>query len=333
MVMTFFRIALPGLAFAAALSAVPALAQNETTFEVETSTVTDLKAVYATVESLDVISARARIGGTVVTLDADEGDRVEAGAVLAVIVDDRLAPQVRALDAQVTAIESSLRQAQAELSRVRQLFERGVVAQARLDEAVTAVDVVQGQLDAAMQERSVVIQQQREGEVLAPTGGVVLDVSVTEGTVVFAGDPVVNVASETYVLRLRLPERHARYLSEGAEILIDQSALGGEVAPSGTIRQVYPQIADGRVIADADVEGLGGFFVGERVRVWVPAGERDAILVPETYLHTRYGIDYVTLQSEDGYARDMTVQRGRGHEGAFVEILSGLAAGDVIVQP
>ncbi len=322
-----------GLVLITLLFSGAASAASGDTFNVTEESVTDMKAVYATVESLDVISARARIGGTVVSLDTDEGDRVDAGAVLAVIVDDRLAPQVRALDAQVTAIESSLRQAQTELSRVQQLFDRGVVAQARLDEARTQMDVVQGQLDAARQERSIVIQQQREGEVLAPTAGVVLDVSVTAGTVVFAGDPIADVAAETYVLRLRLPERHARYMQEGDEVRVDQSALGGDVAETGTIRQVYPNIADGRVIADADVDGLGAFFVGERVRVWVAAGDRNAILIPEPFIHSRYGIDYVTLQSADGSHRDMTVQRGRGHDGARVEILSGLAAGDVIVAP
>jgi RND family efflux transporter MFP subunit len=302
-------------------------------FTVRLETVTDMKAVYATVESADVIAARARIGGTVASLEVDEGDRVEAGQVMAVIVDDRLAPQVRALDAQVTAHASSYRQARAEFDRVTQLLERGVVAQARLDEAQTQLDVAQGQLDAARQERSVVIQQQREGEVLAPTSGTVLSVAVTGGTVVFAGESVAAVASEDYVLRLRLPERHARYLRGGDIVRVDSSALTESVAETGMIRQVYPEIAEGRVIADAEVAGLGAYFVGERVRVWVSAGTREAILIPETFVHSRYGVDFVALRDATGASRDIVVQRGRGEEGGRVEILSGLTAGDVIVAP
>lgn len=303
------------------------------TYNVRAETVTDMKAVYATVESADVIAARARIGGTVASLSVNEGDRVEAGQVMAVVIDDRLAPQVRALDAQVAALEATVRQAQAELARVRQLFERDVVAQARLDDAQAQYDVALGQLDSARQERSVLIQQQREGEVLAPTAGIVLSVEVTAGTVVFAGEPMAEVASEDYVLRLQLPERHARYLSVGDEVRVDRSALTETVAETGTIRQVYPQVADGRVTADAEVEGLGAFFVGERVRVWVSAGTREAILIPGAFVHSRYGVDYVSLRGAGGAAREIVVQRGRGEEDGRVEILSGLAQGDEIIAP
>jgi len=317
--------------------AVPLLlggvAVAQETYTVAVEPVMDWKAVYATVESADVIAARARIGGTVASLDVTEGDRVEAGQVMAVVVDDRLAPQVRALDAQVASFEASVRQARAELTRVQQLFDRDVVAQARLDDAQAQFDVARGQLDAVRQERSVVIQQQREGEVLAPTTGVVLSVAVTEGTVVFAGEAMGEVASEDYVLRLALPERHARYLAEGDEVRVDQSAMTEDVAATGTIRQVYPQVADGRVMADAAVEGLGAYFVGERVRVWVSAGMRDTILIPESYVHSRYGVDYVSLIGPDGAPQDVVVQRGRGEEDGRVEILSGLAAEDAIVAP
>lgn len=308
-----------------------ALAQDRFTVTVEP--VMDWKAVYATVESADVIAARARIGGTVASLTVTEGDRVEAGQVMAVVVDDRLVPQVRALDAQVASLEASVRQARSELDRVQQLFDRDVVAQARLDDAQAQFDVAQGQLDAVRQERSVVIQQQREGEVLAPTTGVVLSVSVTEGTVVFAGEAMGEVASEDYVLRLALPERHARYLAEGDEVRVDQSAMTEDVAAMGTIRQVYPHVVDGRVMADAAVDGLGAYFVGERVRVWVSAGMRDTILIPDAYVHSRYGVDFVTMIGPDGEPQDVVVQRGRGEEGGRVEILSGLAAEDVIVAP
>ncbi len=301
---------------------------------IDETPIQDLKAVYATVESTDVVTARARIGGTVFALSADEGDFVEAGSTIATVVDDRLAPQVRALDARVTALGAEVRQAQTDLDRTRQLLETGVTTQARLDAAETRLQVTQGQLDSVRQDRSVLIQQQREGEVLAPTSGTILDVKVTAGTVVFAGEPVAEIASEDYVLRIRLPERHARHLKKGDEVSVDKSVLGRELAATGTIHQVYPRIIDGRVIADAKVDGLGAFFVGERIRVWVSAGERQAILLPVEFIQTRFGVDFVTLSFDEGRTeREVIIQRGRGHEGNTVEILSGLAEGDIVVTP
>ncbi len=294
--------------------------------------IVDRKAVFATVESIDVVGARARIGGTIGELRVDEGDAVEAGDILAVVVDDRISPQIGAMHGQVSALESQLAQARIDLTRAQDLFERGIFPQARLDQARTAVDVLEGQVAASRQNRNVLVQQARQGDVLAPASGRVLQVPVTSGSVVLPGEAVAMIASELYLLRLRLPERHARSISEGDTVMVDASALTGEVSPSGYIRQVYPQIEDGRVIADAVVEGLGSYFVGERVRVHVAVDQRTAILVPASYLATRYGVDYVRLQHADGTHSDIVVRRGHASD-AGIEILSGLAAGDLLVQP
>ncbi|MGA7267872.1 MAG: biotin/lipoyl-binding protein, partial [Aestuariivirga sp.] len=57
------------------------------------------KAVYGRVESRDTVMARARIGGTVQSLDVEEGTAVKAGDVIATVVDDKLALQLKATDA------------------------------------------------------------------------------------------------------------------------------------------------------------------------------------------------------------------------------------------
>lgn len=306
---------------------------NHVGLQITVEEVSDFKAVFATVESADTVVARARIRGTVVTRNVDEGDLVEAGAVIAVIVDDRLVPQVRALDARVAALQAEASQAISDRDRAQQLLDRGVIAKARFDEAQTRVNIVTGQLDAVRQERSVVIQQQQEGNVLAPTTGVVLNVETTKGSVVFAGEPIARIASEDYILRLRLPERHAQFLREGEEVRVDQAVLGPSVAATGIIRKVYPQITDGRVVADATIEGLGGYFIGERIRVWVSASDRQVILVPPEYFLTLYGVDYVQVYQQGGTSLRVAVQRGRTHVDGRIEILSGLDVDDVIVAP
>jgi len=323
-----------GLFAAIALAALPveANAQSNETFTVSQSLIADRKAVFATVESVDTVAARARIGGTIGELRVDEGDAVAAGDVLAVVVDDRLAPQIGAANASAAALAAQLEQARIDLTRAEDLFERGIFPQARLDQARTQVDVLEGQLASARQERAVLVQQSREGDVLAPSAGRVLEVPVTSGSVVLPGEAVATIASDLYLLRLRLPERHARTIEEGDPVTVDAAALTGDVAPTGRIRQVYPRIEDGRVVADAVVEGLGDFFVGERVRVYVEVDERAAFLVPEDFLINRYGVDYVRLREADGHAVDIVVQRGRTTPDG-VEILGGIAAGDELVQP
>lgn len=305
---------------------------SSATYTVEPVMVVDEKAVYATVESVDVVGARARIGGVIGELRVDEGDLVEAGDIIAVVVDDRLAPQIGAANASAAALTAQLEQARTDLVRAQDLFDRGIFAQARLDEAQTAVDVLENQLTSARQGRAVLVQQTREGDVLAPTAGRILEVPVTAGSVVLPGENIASIASDLYVLRLMLPERHARSISEGDTIRVDGSALTGNVAPTGFIRQVYPRIEDGRVIADAVVDGLGNFFVGERVRVLVGVDERQTIRIPAGFLSTRYGVDYVRVSTPGVGYHEVVVQTG-GQSDGQIEILSGLGAGDVLVQP
>jgi RND family efflux transporter MFP subunit len=312
-------------------------ASSQETYAVAPVKLADEKAVFATVESSTVVPARARIGGTVVMLSVKEGDAVKQGQVVATIGDEKLALQMKSLDAQIAGLEAQFAQSQSDLVRAQDLFARGTVSKSRLDEAQTAFNVVSNTLKARVAERSVIQQQVTEGDVLAPSSGRVLKRPVTAGAVVLAGEAIVTIAERNYVLRLRLPERHARFLKAGDPVRFGGDDPGKGGAQFGTIRLVYPQIEDGRVVADANVDNLGDYFVGERIRVWVSAGERSGLVVPAAFIVTRFGIDYVRLRNGANGVTDVPVQRGREMPRPDMpdglEILSGLKAGDVLVRP
>ena len=64
------------LALATLTLPATAFAQTGGTYRVTEQQIVDRKAVFATVESIDVVSARARIGGTIGELRVDEGHAV-----------------------------------------------------------------------------------------------------------------------------------------------------------------------------------------------------------------------------------------------------------------
>jgi len=103
---------IPTLLATALLVAPPALVLAEP-YTVAPVPVVEWKAVYGTVESRDRIPARARLGGTLVTLLVAEGDVVSAGQELARIVDDKLDFQLAALAAQHKALSAQLSNAEA----------------------------------------------------------------------------------------------------------------------------------------------------------------------------------------------------------------------------
>jgi RND family efflux transporter MFP subunit len=320
------------LLVATLLVADVAVARAQAIFTVHQSDIADEKAVFATVESPNVVPARSRIGGTVASLSVRQGDTVTQGQVIAVVGDDKLLLQINSLDAQITGLQSQLAQAQTDLGRAQTLFQQGVGPRATMDQARTAVDVASAALRARTAERAVTQQNLDEGKVLAPVAGRVLMVPLTTGTVVLNGDTIATIGEQPFLLRLRVPERHAVSLKQGDQVRIDAGQLGVTEGASGVITLVYPQIDQGRVVADAKVADLGGYFVGDRVRVWISAGTREGYVVPEGFVLTRFGLDYVRLRQADGAVIDTPVQRGDATANGL-EILSGVKAGDALVRP
>lgn len=300
----------------------------------------DLKAVFGRVESRDIAQARARLGGTLVALDAVEGHLVKAGDVIANVVDDKLALQLSAFDARLRELDAQLQNALVDLNRGKSLLAAGTVAKANVDALQTKVDVLNNQVTALQADKSVVVQQGAEGKILAPASGRILTVPVTKGSVVMPGETIARIASGGYFLRISLPERHAAHIKEGDEVLVGSRGLEAgqssfKAARKGRLVKVYPEIQDGLVLADVEVDGLGDFFVGERTLVWIPVDQRDVIAVPSAAISTRYGIDYAQVLSASG-PLDVAVVPGETFatpEGDRLEILSGLADGDKVATP
>jgi RND family efflux transporter MFP subunit len=300
-------------------------------FTVAAAPIADQKAVFATVEAAHVVPARARIGGTLVSYQVQYGDSVQAGQQLALVADPVLAQQLHGLDANINVAKAQAGQAAADFGRARALLPVGAISRQVYDQAQTALNVANATLKAQIAARAALAQQIGEGAVLAPVAGRVLETPLTAGAVVVAGDSVASIAEAGYVLRLDIPEEHAALLHVG-----DTVRLAGDPAQFGTITLIYPQITNGRVEADATAPATGSYFVGARVQAWVYAGTRPGIVIPASFIDTRFGLDYADVKAADG-AIAVPVQPGQAQPTPGlpdgVEILSGLKPGDVLLPP
>lgn len=303
-------------------------------FLVQPVSVADEKAVFATVQSANVVPARARIGGTIVELKVRQGDHVEQGQVIALVIDKKLGLQASSYGAQVAAAQAQYAQAKTDWDRAQRLMAANAISKSAYDQAKTALNVTQSNVNAYAAQKAVVQQQSVEGAVLAPQTGRVITVPVTAGTVLMPGDTVATVAQGDFVLRLQIPERHARDIKVGQPVRLDGSDIGLSGPSFGTIKLINPEIDNGHVVADASVAMLGDYFVNERVRVWVSAGQRWAFVLPASLVKTRSGMDYVQLWSKGG-TMEVPIQRGQSlhRPGKLdsIEVLSGLHAGDKIL--
>lgn len=286
--------------------------------------VVDWQDVSAEIATVDQAQIMARIPGILTTLSVKEGDIVAKGQAIGRIVDSQLSYQSGAYGAQAAAAQAQAVQAAAELKRVKFLHDNGVYAKARLEQAQAMASAAQAQVRAAQAQQAAVGAVASQGIVLAPASGRVLRADVPAGSPVAPGMPIAVITAGPTIVRLELPESLAGKVRVGSRV----SAQG---LSEGRVMKIYPSVMAGKVLADVNMPGIDNSLIGRRVAAKVETGARKALLVPASYVTTRYGIDYVTVLAKDGSAADVPVQTAPSAEAGKVEVLSGAGAGDTLV--
>ncbi len=251
-----------------------------------------------------------------------DGQRVGAGAPLVEL-------QAREEDADIIEARSRVAQAQREYDRYRELADRGVAPRVTAENAETALEAARAGLDAA---------QARRGDRLirAPFSGVLGLTTVTAGTLISPG-AVITTLDDVSVVRVDfpLPERYLSVLRPGVPITATADALGGETF-TGRIALIDTRVNEQTrsATARAEIPNPGGRIrPGMSMRVAVRQGVRQGLAVPEAAIQYEGDSAFVfrIAPGERGLtAQRLSVQAGSVEDG-FVEILSGLNAGDRVV--
>lgn len=288
---------------------------------IETVAWQDVSAEISTVDQAQVL---ARIPGILTTLSVREGDMVSKGQAIGRIIDTQLDYQAGAYGAQAAAAQAQAGQAAAELERVRYLYQNGVYAKARLEQAQASASAASAQVRAAHAQQSAVGAVAAQGVVFAPATGRVLRADIPAGSPVAPGMAIAVITAGPTIIRLEMPESLAGKVHAGSRV----RATG---LSDGQVIKLYPSISAGKVIADVDMPGLDNSLIGRRVAAKVEVGKRTVLLVPENFVTTRYGIDYVTVVLKDGSASQVPLQTAPASEPGKIEILSGADKGDTLV--
>ncbi|HEY9234577.1 MAG TPA: biotin/lipoyl-binding protein, partial [Phenylobacterium sp.] len=146
-------LALSGCGRSEPTASVAARAPTAGRLTVQTQMIADLKPAPGTLTTRDMAEARARIGGVLVSLTIREGDMVRRGQMIAQVRDDRLNLETGAYAAQVKAAAAEAERARADLARTQDLYEHGVYASARLEQAQAQAKAADAALAAARAQR------------------------------------------------------------------------------------------------------------------------------------------------------------------------------------
>lgn len=262
---------------------------------------------------------RPEQSGKVEQILFEEGTRVATGAPLFV------------LDASL--YEAELRQAQARVSlsqiayqRAESLLKKRVGSQQDKDSALAQLRVDQAQ-EALARTRL------EKMTINAPFTGIIGLRQVSPGDYVNVGQDLVELTDiSTMKVDFRIPENHLASLFVGQIISVTIDALGGKTF-SGKIYAISPSIDDrGHNIAvraeipNTDNNLRPGLFAKIEV---ITQTDNSALMIPEEAIIPQNNSFFV-LKVVDGMISRVPVEMGI-RRGAEVNILEGLAQGDVIV--
>jgi HlyD family secretion protein len=300
--------------------------------------------------------------GRVLRVQADVGDRVKAGQLLAEMDPVDLADRTVALEASIarassacalaTALrqEAQARQALAAINVKRyadlgaQNFVSGSVVETRVQEqtsAQAALAAAQANVAAAQQdlarlraERNALAQQARNLRLVAPADAFVISRDAEPGSTAVAGQAVLRlVQPDSLWIEARLDQARSAGLAVGQPVQIalrsaPQPALAGKVA------RVDPQsdaVTEERIVQVVFDTVPPGLSIGElaEVTVKLPATQ-SALVLPNASVQQR-GEQMGVWVLGAGKSRFVPVRLGQASLDGQVQVLEGLKAGDEVV--
>ncbi|QKV17238.1 efflux RND transporter periplasmic adaptor subunit [Oricola thermophila] len=302
----------------------PAVAVS--TAEVEAVTWQPTVRAIGTVNAARGVDLTMEVTGVVKEILFKANDTVEEGQVLV-----RLDDEVQRAD--LAAAQSQLDLNRQALTRALELQERGVGSQSALDTAQAAATASASQVEKL---QAVLNQKQLR----APFGGTIGIPQIDLGQYISPGQIVATLQDlGSMHVNFTVPEQQFGVLAIGQPVRVGLSE--DDMPFRGEITGIDPKIDPSTrlVSVRAEIENpQGKLNPGQfvRVRVELPS-EDDVIIVPQTALVTSLYGDYVyrvkQAETEDGEltVEQVFVKPGRRSNGD-VEIVSGLAAGDVVVN-
>jgi membrane fusion protein (multidrug efflux system) len=311
------------LALTACSDAAPdrpqAPAATVTTTTVASKPWSDAIEALGTARANESVLVTAKVTETVVRVNFEDGDLVEAGDVL---VDLSGRAEVAGLEEAAAAY----REAQKQYLRLQQLTAQKLIPASQLDAQRGTLEATRARLDATRARLS-------DRVITAPFAGVLGFRQVSPGTLVTPGTTIASLDDIAVIkLDFAVPESFLAALAVGQTVSA-RSAAWPDREFTGTVRTI-----DSRVdpvtravtlraeIPNPERELRPGMLL--TLRVFQP--ERQALVIPEiSVIQVAQDAHVFRVKADDTVEQvDVTLGQRRGGE---VEVVQGLAAGDRIV--
>jgi multidrug efflux system membrane fusion protein len=294
--------------------------------------VNQIKAL-GSLEAQDMVQVTAQVEGVVTDVRFREGDRVTPRSLLLRIDPERYQVETERARALKEQSRAEVDRAKADLERRESLADSQLLSTEELARSRGESDRLSAALDVAQAAYEIALQNQRRSDVRPPITGVINTRTVDTGRFVRPGDVLATIVDASRLrLRFKLSDAESLRAREGGRVAFGVAALGSRAFGARIYhvgRVADPATRQVEVLAwiDPEPELKPGFFAEVTL-----SGEtrRGATVVPESAIQASER-GFVTYVVKEGKASLRPIQQGLRTGTGLVEILSGLASGEIVV--
>ena len=258
-------------------------------------------------------------------VNANVGDRVYQGQVLAEVNRDALEADALEARAAVAEAEAVLADATADANRSRALKDSGALSDQEIAKSVTSQQTAKARLDAARARVQAQQVRQTQSHIIAPDDGIISARSATVGSLTQSGQELFRmIRGGRLEWRAEVTADDLNRIQTGmtAHIVTSDPTAAAIV---GTVRTIAPVIDDKtrNALVYVDVPANSGLRAGMFVRGQFDLGSQPALTLPQSAVLLRDGFAYVFVLGDKQRVSERKVTLG-SRMGDRVEV-QGLA--------
>lgn len=273
----------------------------------------------------------AEIGGVrLAEVQANVGDRVRRGQVLALMQRDVMTAELAQTQAGLAEAEAALLEARANADRARKIENSGAFSAQQVDRYLTGEATAAARVDVLKAKLQADQLRLNKTTVQAPDDGTISSRAATLGAVLQPGQELFRlIRQDRLEWRGELPAAELARLKPGMPV---QLFLASGAPITATLRTLAPTV-DPRTrnaLVYADIKVRGDARPGMFARGEISLGSQQVLTLPQSAVLLSNGFAYVFRLGADERVIQTKVSLGR-RQGSLVEISAGLAAGTPVV--
>jgi len=305
----------------------------------------------ATTTAYLAVDMFARASGYIEKREADIGDHVKQGQLLAKISVPELDDQIQQAEATLVQLQATLKAAQANAELAQVTWDRdkplvkqgwdtkqqGTIDSEALKAQQAAVGVAQANVDAEQQQLRVLRQQQDYQQVVAPFDGVITQRNIDVGSLVQADSTTSTfmfsiVQANVIRAQVFVPQDQAFGLVPGVKATLQVPEIPDRPFP-GTVTRIADALQPGTrtLLTEIDIPNPDGVLTPGTyctVELQIPRKTPSFSVSADAIIFNADGLQVAVVENGVAHVRKISVDRDLGKE---VEVRDGVKQGDLVI--